>query len=333
MSDVGAVILTLGERMTGRALASLEAQTLPVAEVAMVEGVTPFHRALNSGADRVTTPFFVQVDADMVLDPGCVEALREAMHPRVGIAVGALRDPLAGTIAGVKMFRRSCFDVLRLRDTVAPDIDFYMALGRLGWLTQYVIGRPGQAMPSPTLGSHRPDYTIDYVFGTYYLLGRTYAHREDARALSWRFARLRRSAHSMAPAGRLSMAHGILGLETQDVSKPRPSAADSRFLSRLTTSSEEVRINSGRLRGMLHRDPESLVAAFRELGADLRTDSVARLRAWLRALGHRRDPRSLLAEVALGAGALGPRSHPDSAHTLPRIAEAWEGDAAAARVA
>ena len=42
----------------------------------VVENVAPNH-ALNEGApgDRA---FFVRVDADMILDPGCVEALREA---------------------------------------------------------------------------------------------------------------------------------------------------------------------------------------------------------------------------------------------------------------
>src|SRR5437763_598224 len=118
MSDVCAVVLTLGEQTTGRALRSLEAQTLPVEEVVIVDGVRPFHRAFNDGADRVPTPFFVQVDADMVLDPACVEVLRSAMAPRIGIAVGALRDPLMGKIAGVKMFRRSCLETLPLRDTV-----------------------------------------------------------------------------------------------------------------------------------------------------------------------------------------------------------------------
>jgi hypothetical protein len=45
----------------------------------------------------------VQVDADMVLDPDCFERLRQAMDDDVGMAVGALRDPLLGPIAGVKI--------------------------------------------------------------------------------------------------------------------------------------------------------------------------------------------------------------------------------------
>ena len=61
------------------------------AEIISVAGVRPFYRALAAGAARVTTPFFIQVDADMVLDEACIERLRDAMTPEIGITVGQLR--------------------------------------------------------------------------------------------------------------------------------------------------------------------------------------------------------------------------------------------------
>lgn len=60
----------------------------------------------------------------MVLEPSCFAWLRAAMAPDVGMAVGALRDPLVGRLAGVKMYRRECFEELRLRDVPAPEIDW-----------------------------------------------------------------------------------------------------------------------------------------------------------------------------------------------------------------
>lgn len=337
MSDVGAVVLTLGEQTTSRALTSLEAQTLPVEDVVLVDGVRPFHRALNSGADRVATPFFLQLDADMVLDPECVEVLRDAMTPRVGIAVGALRDPLVGNIAGVKLFRGACFHELRLRDTVAPEIDFYVTLGRLGWLTQYVIGDGRRRMRGATLGAHRPEYTVDYVFGTYYLLGRLYAHREDTRALRWRFGQLRRSAHAMAPVARLAMAHGILGSETHDLAKPRPTTAGSSFLHRLVVSPADGSAVPGRIRRLLTTlAPEPLFAAFRELGACMRTASHSGLGACLRMLGETDHPRSLVAEVGLGHGALAPQG-PAGPRAIPAalggLVEAWASEVSPERAA
>src|SRR5919198_180508 len=106
MGDVGAVVLTLGESTTARAVACLRAQTLPIEQVAVVEGVTPFHRALSAGVDAVSTPFFLQVDADMVLDRDCAAQLRATMAPTVGIVAGSLRDPLMRKVGAIKLFRR-----------------------------------------------------------------------------------------------------------------------------------------------------------------------------------------------------------------------------------
>ena len=38
-----------------------------------------------------------------------------------------------------------------------------------------------------TLGEHRPRYTVDYVFGTYFLLGARYGSRGDVVGLLWRY--------------------------------------------------------------------------------------------------------------------------------------------------
>jgi len=327
MSDVAAVVLTLGERTTSRALESLEAQTLPVEDVVVVEGNRPFHRALNLGAERVATPYFVQVDADMVLDRDCVEVLRTGMEDRVGIAVGTLRDPLIGKLTGIKMFRRSCFELLRLRDTVAPEIDFYVSLERLGWMTRWLLGWDRVKAGDGTLGEHRPDYDLEYAYGTYYLLGRLYSHRGDARALQWRFTQLRSSAHEMAPIARLAMAQGILGSETRDIAKPRPAPAAASFLHRLTASRVEAGIApDGTWRRWMAAEPSTLFESFRELGASLRAASHAGLRACLRLLGEYDHPRSLLAEVALGHGAL-TAEPPPAPGAVPvafeRLADAW----------
>ena len=294
MSDVGAVVLTLGEQTTSRAVASVQAQTLPVENLTVVQRLTPFHRALNAGAERITTPFFVQVDADMVLDAECFETLRHAMAPEVGIAVGALRDPLMGTIAGVKMFRRECFRELRLRDVLAPEVDFYSSLGQLGWLTRYLVG---------TLGEHSPEYTADYVFGTYYLLGARYVQRGDLGGLAWRIGQLRHSSHAMAPVARVAMSHGACARETRDVAKPRPSAVDSDFLRRLAEHTD-ADVPPRQIRRLLALGPRPLFDGFRELGALLRATSPARLRGFLRRLAETGHERSLLAEVGLGHGAL-----------------------------
>ncbi|HEY3257981.1 MAG TPA: hypothetical protein VGJ64_03935, partial [Gemmatimonadaceae bacterium] len=129
MSDVSALVLTIGESFTERAVASLAKQTLPPAEIIVVENISPFSSAMNAGIPRVKTPFFVQVDADMILDPGCFEALRAATDDRTGMTVGELRDPLMGQVVGVKLFRTECFEWAAFRDSITPDTDYIAEIG------------------------------------------------------------------------------------------------------------------------------------------------------------------------------------------------------------
>lgn len=222
--DVSVVVLSNGEATTGRALASLERQTLAPAEVLRVDGVRPFHRALNLGASRVSTPFFVQLDADMVLDSECLERLRDSMAPDVGIALGALRDPLMGNIAGVKLFRTACFAEVEVRDSITQDIDFSYALGDRGWLTRYLIRHAPDGVQ--TFGDHLPDYTPEYTYGTYHQLGARYRHRRDVAGVQWRMGVLRRSGHPMAPAARLGLGHGLFCTEERDAPKRSPTAEE-----------------------------------------------------------------------------------------------------------
>lgn len=306
MGDVAAVVLTVGERTTERALDSVRRQTLQPEQVVVVEGARPFHRAFNSAFARVETPYFVQVDADMVLDPDCLEVLRGAMSPRTGIALGALRDPLIGKIAGVKMFRSSCLESFRLRDTIDPDVDYSRTLARLGWSTDYLTGHRRPAARSGALGAHLPDYTLPYVFGTYYALGRRYGHRVNLGTLRWRVAQLRRSPHPKAPVARLAMAKGVFGNETADIPKPRPGSDEAAFLRRLLATPRPRGIVPHSVARLLDLPPASLFEAFCELGASLRSASSAAFLSVMRLLAETDARSSHLAELAFGGGALVP---------------------------
>jgi hypothetical protein len=255
----------------------------------------------------MTTPFFLQVDADFVLDPECACTLRDAMAPDVGITVGALRDPLIGPIAGVKLFRRECFASSSLKDTIAPEVDFGWTLERSGWQTRYVVGRPGRT-PTSTLGAHQPRYTLEYVFGTYYLLGARYAAHNDALGVLWRSSQLRRSRHGMAAVARIAMGHGLFAAEVGDVAKPAPARRDASFLRKLALGAEpgvsvpaDMRAS---VRQLGSRSPAALLETFFELGASLRATSHGGFRECLRALGECAHPGSWIAEVGLAHGAL-----------------------------
>jgi hypothetical protein len=306
--DVTAVVLTLGEATTERAIASLRTQTMPPAEVVMVEGVRPPHAALNRGASQVQTPFFVEVDADMVLDPTCFETLRSAVRPDVGIVVGQLRDPLvAGAVTGIKLFRTRCLDDARWRDSVIQDIDFYRRLVQKGWATAQVLVPDRRPDHRHTLGEHRPDYTVDYTYSTYHQLGTRWRYYRDLHMLTRRIGLLRRSAHPLAPVARLALGHGTFTLEERDIPKRPPGHEERAILDAVAASpADPASLDAATL---LELEPEDALDRFRVLGCTLRAAADHHnVAAWLRALARTPAEDSALAEVGLCGGVLGDSS-------------------------
>jgi hypothetical protein len=234
--DVTAVILTIGEPTTARAIASVKRQTLPVRATTVVTGVTPFHRALNQGAARTGTAFFVQVDADMVLDPDCVEQLAACVADNVGLVVGQLRDPLYGRVEGIKLIRTECARRYPFGDSISPDTDFVVEIGRQGWATVYAL-RHG---PAPehwhTFGEHDPSYGPLYTYAKHAVEGRRLRYRGAARAVEYQLGRLRASAHPQALTAQIALAHGLF-LEG-DVDLLCPYAEDPDFLRLMDLLSE-----------------------------------------------------------------------------------------------
>jgi glycosyltransferase involved in cell wall biosynthesis len=209
-SDVTAVVLTTGEATTEDAIASLGRQSLPVAEIVTVRDVRPFHRALNQGAMAVSTPYFVQVDADMVLDAGCVAALRAGMGKTTGVTVGHLRDPLLGDIVGVKLYRTQCFSEVGFRDTISPDTQFAEDLAAAGWSTRFVGGHgSGPSRSYGTLGEHRPDYAPAYTYRKHLMEGQRYRHRNAIGGFRGHLRRLELSDHPVALIAQVALARGF----------------------------------------------------------------------------------------------------------------------------
>lgn len=210
IEDVSAVVLTLGEPTTGAAIDSLSRQTLAPCEVIVVRDVRPFHAALNAGVTKVKTPFLVQVDADMILDPCCVLALRTAVRRSTGIVAGYLRDALIREAVGVKLYRTSCFQFAKLRDCISPDTEFAREISAAGWRMEWV-GRPKiRRWTTPaTLGEHCPTYTPRYTYAKHLLMGRRYRFRGDIGGIRWHFCRLEASRHPSAVIAAIGLARGI----------------------------------------------------------------------------------------------------------------------------
>ena len=245
--DVTAVVLTIGEPFLARALASLERQSLPPAEVVVVEHVTPFHRALNAGIARVRTELFVQVDADMVLDPTAFADLRACAAPDIGAVIGGLRDPLRGSIVGVKLYRTAAA-AMAVPDSITPAVDFLQAMLADGWLTAHALAyRPGPPALWHTFGEHAPDYSPLYTFAKFRILGARYRHQRHGPSLRRMFDLLQRSGHPAAPMAQAAAALGVFWEQGRDALQPAAAndelARCQRLLDAVTTQPISTSLN------------------------------------------------------------------------------------------
>ncbi len=305
MSDITAVVLTIGEDTTDRAVESVKRQTVPAKEIVVIRDVTPFYAALNLAAAKVKTEFFVQVDSDMVLDDNCFEALRQCMQPNVGLAMGHLRDPLVGRISSVKMFRTSCFEQTCFRDSVAQDVDFRADIGRRGWATVYAINfHSGLSADCwHTFGEHRPNYDFHYTFCKYLVEGRRYRYRQELGGLRWHFRILRTSRHSAAMVARIAMAHGIFIDADTDLLKPYAQNEDFTWLAGFLETRGTRRVRATTLSLFLTWRPEAAFRKHYRLGIKLRrANAFPTFQRCLRSLGVSHDPLSWIAGVALSHG-------------------------------
>ena len=270
MNDVTALVLTLGERTLQRALRCLDSQTLGVADIVTVRGLTPFHVAFNAGLSRVETEFFVQVDADMALYPACIEVLRENMAEGVAIVTGPLRDPLFGRQIGVKLFRVSAFDEVGYPNTLSPDTDFNRYLTRRGWEIKYMLNRADQ---SGEFGEHAPIYTRAYAYHRFLILGARYRYRRSPETFQWRYRNLSKSRHPLSLPVRVAMAHGLFTSYCQDMLTPVTMSDDCRFIYRFLSRCAS---SSGRRQGTsLEGSLTTVFQRFFELGKAYRRLNTA----------------------------------------------------------
>jgi hypothetical protein len=302
--EVTAVVLSIGETTTARAIESVQRQTLPVAEIVLVEGVTPFHRALNQGATRVATPFFVQVDADMVLDADCVERLTTCLAANVGLVVGHLRDPLYDRIEAIKLFRTECARRHPFRDSISPDTDFGADIGQAGWATIYALRYGGPCADHwHTFGEHDPVYTPLYTYAKHVVAGRRLRYRRSAAAVRDQLGRLRDTALATTLMAEIALAHGVFSDGDGDLLRPYAEDRDFlrvvEFLARRGAPEERGVATAPRIASF----PKSALRRAYRLGIALAaTGDADRFEQVLIGLRRRRHPWAWLTRIGLCEG-------------------------------
>jgi len=157
----------------------------------------------------------------VILDATCLEELRACMDDGVGLASGLLRDPVVGRTHGVRLYRTECFDRVKIRDSISPDMDFGADIARHGWIRLHALRHQGQSAGEwHTFGDHQPDYTPHYTFCKFLLEGVRCRYRRHEGRVGRIFQQLRASNHSVATIALIATSHGLFLRERRDLLVP-----------------------------------------------------------------------------------------------------------------
>jgi len=133
LHDLTVFVISSGEETGDDCIAALEAQDCTF-RLEPVRGVAPMSAAFQSMPDRCRTPYFVQVDADMILKPDAIRKLYEAVHQSpcwVYRIAGTLYEEGFGIGGTVKCWKRSLFRFVSFHDCRTVDRELH---NRLRWL-------------------------------------------------------------------------------------------------------------------------------------------------------------------------------------------------------
>jgi len=235
--EVTGLVLTVGEKTTDEAISRLRKQTMPCSEIVVVRNVTPFHKAINKGISQVTTTFFLQCDADMLLDPDCVETMLKFVGDDVAVLIGYLEDDLLGTVQAVKMFRTEALKKVWFWDTISPDTDCINRLAKQGW--KYVFVNRGKRKfghPPDVLGAHKPEYTPLYTLEKFKLEGSRIRYRGIFQEFISCLEKLKSSKHPLANIAIIGLCHGLFTRCEKDGLRPYVPSRDFALLQKFMTS-------------------------------------------------------------------------------------------------
>ncbi|PYM67405.1 MAG: hypothetical protein DMD79_01060 [Candidatus Rokuibacteriota bacterium] len=152
--------------------------------VETIDHVAPMSAAFQRMLDACTTPYYVQVDEDMLLYPHALRVLHEriaATPPSVAVVVGWLHDVhLARPIQGVKVYRHAVVRRYPYRDVRGCEIDQLRRVAADG-LSHAVLTR-ADGEPD-VLGLHGTHWTPRAIYERFYTLER--ARRRYPCDLQW----------------------------------------------------------------------------------------------------------------------------------------------------
>ncbi len=185
-AEMTVFVSTVGAASFPECMACLERQDSRF-HLEVIDRVAPMSAAFQLMMDRCQTPYYIQVDEDMLLHPHAVRVLYErirAADPAVPLVVAWLWDAHLGhCIQGVKAFRHSIVRRYPFADVQSCEKDQLRRMAEDGHLHQ----RPPETKPTQhdhgTLGLHGTHYDAQSIFERYSTLEQRRQHHPDK--LAW----------------------------------------------------------------------------------------------------------------------------------------------------
>lgn len=152
-------------------------------EMRIIDHVAPMNAAFQKMMDDCTTPYYVQVDEDMLLRPNAVRWLHDQMQsacPEVSIVCAYLFDEhLKRPIQGVKIFRHEIVRHFPFSAVEACELDHNERLIAAGYPLK--IFEPEDVIDSEdgTLGQHGTHWTPRTIYERFANLERKYRRFPD----------------------------------------------------------------------------------------------------------------------------------------------------------
>jgi len=311
MHDITAIVLTTGEKTTQKAIDSIHRQTVVPEEIIIVRNVSPFHKAINYGASRVNTKYFVQVDSDMILDDNCLECLLMCMDEKTGVSIGYLQDEIAGVINGVRMVRTECFNNNYYRNLPNTENRFLMDTLNDGWRIRYALyynnSNNGIRYPH-TVGYHKPKYTPLYTYSRYFFNGFKLGLRKEIAYLKLWIYNIFGGDHDYSIIAKAAFSNGLFStIKTdKDILTPdlyRTRTKDYEFLCDFVSECNNYNHKEIEIASVFSETPDQIFGYFYELGMKIRKNwSVNSLNYFLGLLNQIGDESKWLAKIALCRG-------------------------------
>jgi len=204
-------ILTVGDQTFQACQDSIDQQSGVAFRTEIIRDVCPFSAAAQEMMTRCTTPYFIQVDEDMVLHPSAVSRMEQQMAQapsEVGMICFHLYDEdRQCPIQGIKIYRTELMKRVSFRDLKASEMNLLDQMGEQGirWI-----------LHPDVLGSHGTQYTPETIYRRYKSM-----YEKDIRQWNLLTSDIHKKAQQFRETGDIVQLFALLGAAHGIIDAPR----------------------------------------------------------------------------------------------------------------